>query len=123
MTTVVANNQAMTAMNGSPSTIYTDPVDLGDNDRGTVMFNVHYLWLFGTTPAANVAYTAQVSNDGVYWVDSGLTDSESAPTGATPASVTDSLKGRFVRFKIVLTVTAGDLAGAAVDVQAKFDHF
>ena len=123
MVTVVANKLAMTAKYGSPSTIYTDPIDLGENDRGTAMMNVHYLWLYGTAAAATIQYTAQVSNDGLYWVDAtGLTKSESAPTGATPSTDTGEVNGQFIRFKIVLTVTAGDLAGTAIDLHVKFDH-
>lgn len=126
MVTVVANNLAMTALGPIVSEVYSDPIDLGGNDRATVMWNIHYLWVYdagGGGATGTAGYQAQVSNDGVHWVDAGaLGDTATAATGSTPKSNTQPVNGQFVRFRITLTATSGDIAGAAVDLHVLFDH-
>lgn len=126
MVTVVANNLAMTALGPAISEVYSDPIDLGGNDRATVMWSIHYLWAYdagGGGATGTAGYQAQVSNDGVYWVDVGaLADTASAATGSTPRADTAAVNGQFIRFKITLTASSGDLAGAAVDLHVLFDH-
>lgn len=128
MVTVVANNLAMTALGPAISEVYSDPIDLGGNDRATVMWNIHYLWAYdagGGGATGTAGYQAQVSNDGVYWVNvAALTDTANAATGSTPRVITPSpaVNGQFIRFRITLTASSGDLAGAAVDLHVLLDH-
>lgn len=126
MTTVFANNQAMTAYNAVDSVIYSDPVSMGDADRATINWNVHYLWAYdggGGGATGTASYIAQVSNDGAYWVDvTAATDSATAATGSTPKQIVALCRGEFIRFKMTLAVTAGDLAGVAFDLHVKLDH-
>lgn len=110
MTTVFANNQPMTAVGGTDSVIWTDPVPLGDADRATAIFVVHYLWATGGgSPGATLEYVGEVSNDGVSWLDS---DSQGAASGAVPPiPSTESELGAFLRYRFTLHVDSGDLAG------------
>lgn len=125
MVTVFANNQALTCMNPTISEITTDPVSLGDADRATVNMNVHYIWAQGGT-TTNVAYQAQVSNDGVYWVDvTGGSDSKATPTASTPAQKVFAVNGAFLRFKMTLSNVGGaggELGGACIDLHVNLDH-
>ena len=122
MVTAFANNQAMTAITGTASEITTDPYNLGGDDRATVMWNIHYVWALGGG-ATTLAWKAQVSNDGVYWVDqASLADTATAATGATPKKTTGAVNGEFIRFVITLSNAGGTLGGANFDLHVKFDH-
>jgi len=117
MMVAFANNQVIVANASTTSTIYTDPVALGNNDRGTAVLVVHYLFGGGTT---TLTYTAQVSNDGVEWVDTTLTDSA---TTAGPAQQTiDDLNGAFVRFKMDYATGSGATGGVCFDLPVSLDH-
>jgi len=114
-----ANNQVIVAPSADTSTIYTDPVALGSNDRGAAVLMVHYM--YGGTSSTTLTYTAQVSNDGVEWVDSLLTDNVSA-AGATPKQKVADLNGAFVRFKIEYAIDAGAPGGVCFDLPVNLDH-
>ena len=126
MNMVVAQNQAMTARIGAPSVIYTDPIELGDNDRATVMWMIHYLWAFdvgGGAAVGTAGWAAEVSNDGVNWVPVGAAGSDtSAVAPPLPLPKTFAANGQFIRFKMTLMVAPGDLTGVAFDLHVKFDH-
>lgn len=119
--TVFANNQELTMAGPGEAVIYTDPVPLGDSDRATVAFNVHYLWVTGTgTPVADVGYEAQVSIDGVHWVTA-FGDSVASGDAPKVSTTTDEVHGAFVRFKLALN-NGFDLAGTCIDLHVKLDH-
>ncbi len=123
MVVAFANNQAMTAKQGTVSVIYTDPMALNGNDRAAANLGVHYIW--GQTAGSSIAYDAEVSNDGVNWVPvSAFTDTTTAPTGITPRQVVATVNGAFIRFKFSLTAggSSGELAGVAFDLHVKLDH-
>lgn len=126
MVTVVAQNQAMTAVNGLVSVIYTDPIDLGDNDRATVMWMIHYLWAFdagGGGATGTAGWEAEVSNNATDWVPVGMAGSDTSVTALpNPLPKTFAANGQFIRFKLTLLPTAGDIAGSCVDLHVKFDH-
>lgn len=123
MTTAFANNQEISAITGTTSEITTDPYNLGGDDRATVMLNVHYIWALGGG-MTTLAWKAQVSNDGVNWVDAGgtMSDSATAATGSTPQKKTGPVNGEFIRFVITLANAGGTLGGANFDLHVKFDH-
>lgn len=125
MNLVVADNQPVTAV-GTMSNLFTDPIELGQNDRATVNFTVHYLWTYnagGGGTAASLGYQAQVSNDGVYWASAlGGGDSATAATGSTPQQLVFPVNGKFVRFSLTFITVSGTLSGAAFDLHVKFDH-
>ena len=123
MTIAFANNQAMTAVHGTPSEITTDPVPLNGNDRASAMLNVHYIYALNGA-AKVLAYKAQLSNDGTSWVDSTtLVDSASAVT-ATPRPVVATVNAAFIRFVYTFTVTgvADDMGGVCFDLHVNLDH-
>ena len=126
MNMVVAQNQAMTARIGAPSVIYTDPIELGDNDRATVMWMIHYLWAWdsgGGAANAAASWEAEVSNNAMNWVPVGPAGSDSSNAAVpNPLPKTFAANGQFIRFKLTLSVTLGTLAGVAFDLHVKFDH-
>jgi hypothetical protein len=75
MVIAFANNQTLVALDAVPVTIFTDPVSLEGYDRGTGNLMVHSFWAQGGVVKA-LTYTAQVSNDGTNWVDSGLSSNK-----------------------------------------------
>ena len=80
--TVVANNQEITSVADVGALMTTDPYRLGDNDRATVMWNVNSIWaLGGGTTTLN--WSAEVSNDGVNWVDVGGAMSDARDVSTT----------------------------------------
>lgn len=122
MTHVFADNQPMTAIAGTPSVIYTDPLPLGSADRVTTHFLVHYLWASGgTTPGGTIDFVGEVSNDGVNWVDSASVGSASGAVPTIPD--TQPVYGAFIRYRFTLTVDSdGQLAGVGFDLHAVLDH-
>lgn len=124
MVIAFANNQTMTAIDGEPSVITTDPVPMRRNDRATANLNVHYIF---AQPSAtpDIAYQAQVSNDGVHWVDvTGLSDNTGSTT-SVPRQVVQEAHGAFIRFKFTLTVSGGsgsEVGGCGFDLHVKLDH-
>lgn len=126
MNMVVAQNQAMTALIGAPSVIYTDPIELGDNDRATVMWMIHYLWAWdsgGGAANALASYETEVSNNAMNWVPIGAAGNDSSNAALpNPLPKTFAANGQFIRFKLTLNVTLGTLAGVAFDLHVKFDH-
>jgi hypothetical protein len=111
-----ADNQVIVAADGGTTTIYTDPVPLGDDDRGTAQFQVEYIFNSATP---HLVYLAQVSLDGTNWVDTALTDDASA---AGVSALTEELHGAFVRFKFSLTAASSVVAAACFDLHVLLDH-
>jgi hypothetical protein len=123
MVIAFANNQAMTAIQGTDSVIYTDPVPLNGNDRATAFLNVHYIW--ASVTSSNIRYDGEVSADGVNWVAIGtFTDNTSTTTGTTPRRIVGTLSGAaFLRFKFTLSTTgASGLGGVGFDLHVEIDH-
>lgn len=122
MVIAFANNQSLTAVEGNPSTITTDPVPLGNNDRATAMLNVHSLWE-SNGGGSSLSYQAQVSNDGVNWVNvTALTDTATGVT-STPRQKTEEVNGAYIRFRFTHTITtAGETGGVCFDLHVKLDH-
>ena len=124
MVVVFANNQTLVTVQGSPTTVYTDPVTLGNNDRLSAILNVHSIVKGGLLTTVTLDYVAQVSNDGgqTYINSTSVTDSVTA-TGA--AQKVGTVNGALVRFKYTLTATGGtngDFAGCCFDLHVNFDH-
>jgi hypothetical protein len=122
MVIAFANNQPMTAIEGTDSIIYTDPVPLNGMDRATAFLNVHYIW--DTVTSSTITYVGEVSADGVHWYPvSAFTDNASAPTSA-PQRVVGTLAGAaFLRFKFTLNTTgASGLGGVCFDLHVELDH-
>ena len=116
MVIAFANNQVIAANSGT-STIYTDPVPLNDNDRATCHLMVEYIF---NASGSGVVYQAQVSNDGVNWVDaSGVTDNSTTVT-STPEAIVGTVNGAFLRFKI--TFTASGIGMCNFDLHVMLDH-
>jgi hypothetical protein len=123
MLVAFANNQAMTAIDGTPSVITTDPVPLSGNDRASAMLGIHYI--FGQGGATiSLAYKAQLSNDGTNWVDSStLTDTYGAVTTA-PRQKVAAINAAYIRFVYTFTVTGApdDVGGVCFDLHVNLDH-
>lgn len=116
MLVAFANNQVMLA-DTAITTITTDPIPLGDNDRASAILSVHYI--FGGASRL-LTYTTQVSNDGVTWVDDGPTGT--AATSAPPSiNVVANVNGAFMRVKFDLTI-GGGLGAACFDLHVVLDH-
>jgi hypothetical protein len=118
---VPAKNLEMLAILGTTSTVVTDSIPLGHNDRATVEFKVSVL---GTTGVqAIVKYFAEASFDGNAWLPiPGL------GTGLTIPDVvrqTAPAHGALIRFHIdhfVAVGGPGDIAWATIDLHVFLDH-
>lgn len=118
-----ANNQAMTAIHGTASVIRTDPVPLNGNDRASAMFNVHYI--FGQAGATvDIAYDAELSNDGTNWVDSSTLADNVGTATTTPRQIVATVNAAYIRFRYTFTVTGGanNIGGVCFDLHVNLDH-
>ncbi len=124
MIVAFANNQTMSAVGGgSTNDLYTDPVPMGENDRASPIFNVHYAFAGGGGGTPTISYQGQMSNDGTNWVDvTGLTDSTTAATATPRALAAKSVNGAFIRFKFSFGSTGTGTAGVAFDLHVLLDH-
>lgn len=123
MVFVIAENQELTAMTGPTPTIYSDPIPLRDHDTATVTFMVHFLWAYGGGgPSGVVAYMAEVSNDGVHWVDAAALADQATAATAEPKLRSADARGTYIRFRMWADVVSGSLVGAAFDLQVKLEH-
>jgi hypothetical protein len=118
-----ADNLTLVAIGtGVATTVYTDPVPLGNNDRLTGMLNVHSL--VKTAGTATLTYTAQVSNDGGQnYVDSTTVTDSTTAVGVLQKVGT--INGALVRFKYGFIITggaAGDVASVCFDLHVNLDH-
>jgi hypothetical protein len=118
-----ANNQTLVSVGSTTTTIFTDPVPLGNNDRLTAMLNVHSLVKTGGT-TGTLSYTAQVSNDGGQnYVDSAsVVDSV---TGTGVEQVVGTVNAALVRFKFSLLLSGGassDVLACCFDLHVNMDH-
>ncbi len=108
-----AANQLMYAQQGSDMTLFTAPHPMGGLDYAEIIWNISSLDNSSGTPTVTV--TAQVSNDGVNWINSTtLTDSKSSvPTD--PVQISGYARAAFIRFKYELSVAGspGDLVWTA----------
>ena len=110
-----AKCQVVVADTGATSDCFTDPISLGENDRGAAILLIHYIYGGGT-----LTYTAQVSNDGVEWVDTLLTEGATA-AAATPLQEVQDLNGAFLRFKFSLANGGGGQGGVSFDLHVDLD--
>jgi hypothetical protein len=123
MVVVFANNQTLVAAQGGALTVFTDPVPLNNNDRLSVMWNIHHIFKSGTG-TTTATYTAQLSNDGGQnWVDSAaVLDSE---TAAGVYQIVGEVNAALLRFKFGLNVSGGstgDVGGCCFDLHVNMDH-
>jgi hypothetical protein len=121
---VFANNQTLVTVQGAATTVFTDPVPLGDNDRLSAMLDVHSIVKGGMVTTGTLAYVAQVSNDGGQnYVDSTTVLDSTTATGVR--QVVGTVNGALLRFKYTFTAAggnAGDFAGCCFDLHVNMDH-
>ena len=129
MIVAFASNQVMFARGdgagGTVETITTDPVPMNGMNLASAILNVH-CYLDATTPVQNpqLTATAQVSNDGVNWVDTSVIVTATG-TGTQPIK-TDAAEGQFIRFKYEWSPDPGsagsDLVFICFDLHVRLDH-
>ena len=118
MLVVFVNNQVLAAPNGTPVTVTTDPVALGENHVMTAVTNVHDI--FGATPGQpGLGWYTEVSDDGQRWVAQGLAEGPLTATGASRIGAGDVF-GVYVRVVATFTCDTGALGSVAFDVHANF---
>lgn len=118
MIVAFANNQVIVAEAGTPSVITTDPVPMNDSNNAAAIPSIHYLY-GGTT--RSLTYKAQLSNDGVVWVDStSVTDSLNA-TGVG-ALKEGECRAAFIRFEFSFSVTGSGQGAVCFDLHVRLDR-
>ena len=116
-----ADNQWILRQDMGTTTITTDPVPLGGNDRATAILVAHSLF-GGAIPADRLlAYVTQVSLDGVHWVTQGPSATVNDAAN-TPAAVTSDVNGAWVRFEFKFTMQVAGLGGAVFDLKVLLDR-
>lgn len=124
MLVVFANNQTLIAASGTTvtiTTVTTDPVAVGRNNRATGITNTHSIFNAG---AAGLTWKMQVSNDGVNWVDQGPEVPPVAPITATGTELQapTAVSGVYARLMIAFQASAAGIGAAILDVHVNFDR-
>lgn len=111
----LADKQVITAPAPMPSTIITDPVELGRYNRGAAILVQQY-----THGDMTFHYQLQVSNDLEAWREEGPMGSFTGPF--PPVQSTGSLNGRYVRAVLLLEGgTPGTTGHICVDLKLRLD--
>ena len=107
-----AANQVMMAQEGTEMTLLTAPHPMGGNDFIEGVWNISSLDKTAGTPTLTI--TAQLSNDGISWIDSSITDGQ-VGVPANPVEINGYVRAAFIRFKYNLVVAGspGDTGWAA----------
>ena len=107
-----AANQLMFAQQAASMTLLTAPHPMGGNDYIEGVWNISSL--DKTAGSVNAVITAQISNDGINWIDSSITSNQSS-VPAAPVEINGYVRSAFLRFKYDLTVTgsSGDMGWTA----------
>lgn len=118
MIVAFANNQVILCEGGGATVeVTTDPVPMGENNRGAAILTVHYI--FGAT-SPTLAYVTQVSNDGTTWVAQGPDDAGINAAGTRPI-VVDSINGAFTRVKYTFSASGSGTAAVCFDLHVNLD--
>ena len=121
MVVAFANNQTLVLVGTAGTTISTDPVPMGNNDRLSCISNVHSLGQTGG--AVQVVYTAQVSNDGGQtWISTTITDTLNVVGGRRFVGLAN---GALVRFLFVISNPTGggtDVSFMTFDLHVNMVH-
>ena len=107
-----AANQLMFAQQAASMTLLTAPHPMGGNDYIEGVWNISSLDMSAGTVTLTI--TAQISNDGVNWIDSSITANQ-ATVPASPVEINGYVRAAFLRFRYEIDVsgTPGDLCWAA----------
>ena len=105
------------------TTAKSDPYPLGGNDRASAALSVERIYGGATSGDRSIAFSTQVSLDGVNWVNQGPSGTTTDVTTATTAVAdTDDVNGAFVRFIFTFAVTsASGTAGVLFDLHVHLD--
>lgn len=105
------------------TTAKSDPYPLRGNDRATAVLTVEQIYGGATSADRSIAFSTQVSLDGVNWANQGPSASATDVTTATTAIAdTDDVNGAFVRFIFTFAATvAGGPAGVLFDLHVHLD--
>ena len=120
MVIAFANNQTLVLIGAGTTTVYTDPVPLGNSDRLTAVSNVHAIG--ATAGSFAVAVLAQVSNDGGQsWFDTAL--SQNLTLVELQQSI-EVVNGELIRFRYQLSNGAGGATVSFItfDLHVRLDH-
>lgn len=117
----VADNQWFLRQGSGSTSVTTDPIPLGDNDRATAILVVHDIFGGALATDREIAFKGQVSNDGVHWVDGGPLGTANEVSD-TPLAVTADVNGAWLRFVITMSMFAAGLGGAVLDLKVRLDR-
>lgn len=101
-----ANNQSLTAIEGSDNVIQTDPIPMGGSDRVSLMTNIHTLIVTGGA-TATVGVVTQASNDGVHWDNIGVNAGYTAASSGSPEPATADIQYGYLRLQFTLAISNG----------------
>jgi hypothetical protein len=117
MLVVFANNQTLVANTSTTTTVTTDPVAIGDNNRATGITNIHAIF-----NAVGLSWQMQVSNDGQNWVTQGPELAATAATGTTLQDDNNTVSAVYARLQILFQASGGGIGAAIFDVHVNFDR-
>jgi hypothetical protein len=119
MLVVFANNMTLVANTSTTSTVTTDPVAIGDNNRATGITNTHVIFNAG---AAGLSWKMQVSNDGQNWVDMGPAVSPVITAVGTELQAAANVTCVYARLQISFQASGGGIGAATFDIHVNFDR-
>lgn len=119
MLVVFANNQSIIDYNAVVTTIYTDPVPIGDNNQATGTTSVHRLFNYFT--GYGLKWNMEVSNDGVNFVTQGPATG-ALESAATSLQTPTKVSGVYARLAISFKADTSVIGGALFDVHVNFDR-
>ena len=112
----IADKQVITGPAPGPSTIYTDPIELGKFNRAFAILVVH-----SAHGDMTFRYALQVSNDLESWKDEGPSGFFVGPAGP-PQKSSGIVPGRYVRGRLELTGgSAGTTGHVCVDIKVRLE--
>ncbi len=129
MIVAFANNQLMVAkgngsQGGAATVITTDPVPMNGFDRASAILNVE-MYLDAGSQGPTFEAQAQVSNDGVNWVNDGPAISGVNSVGTQPID-TKLAEGQSIRFQFTWNPETGaagtDYVFICFDLHVRLDH-
>jgi hypothetical protein len=119
MLVVFANNMTLAGYNAVATTIFTDPVAIGDNNRASGITSVAKIFLNGSN---GLKWWMQTSNDGIAWVDQGPAQSSALTTETDQMQNPTEVSGVYARLKFEFKSDASVVGAVVFSVKVNLNR-